>query len=54
MAPILPADLKGKVNDLMAKSRERMFTKTKDGHREKFEKLLEKSKLPITETLDLS
>ena len=51
---ILPADVKGKVDDLITKTCEQMFTKTKDGHHEKFEKLLEKSKLLSPETIDLS
>ena len=46
LAAILQVDLKSQVNDLITKSCERMFKTTKDGHREKFEKLLEKSKLP--------
>ena len=38
----------------VSKSHERMFTKTKDGHHEKFEKLFEKATLPSPETIDLS
>ena len=47
----MPANVKGKVDDLIAKLLEPMFTKTKDSQGEK---LLEKVKLLSPETFDLS